>query len=650
MTGPDTPRRKYNVGVRKIPLWQRTIAHDILPDDGTWAERSYLDIIGSDSDALPGMIKFPYGSEVCYSVELTDDEAEQFSTASNLRYLNEVEEHFPHRALGWPTRLAHIPTQESLAWMRARYVDLRRWHGRDVRVAVLDQGTTKAVRDAMGFTLVARTVTSGVSLGPGQELVNPDHSHGCLTASEAVPAGGLLLDAIISGDSGSSTDAWEAAAIRWAVDNGAKVINLSFGGAPGVPSQTFQDACAYARDNGNIQITISAGNDNLADLGSPSSASRLFSDVHSAIAFDEVTDRRGLFSNHHADGSGCTPGVYVAGLTVFGQPTLTNGTSMAAPHMAQLMARTMTGGTYTPLQVGAAFKQNTRDTGAGSAEQGGGAYDLQRALIALGATAGTGSTVGTSVGTPTHVGTGGGSGVFSAWNIVPASGVTADDMQIAVVASAESNHEGYTPPDDWVELAVAEWYTGYERAQPGSPIVDNMHLRVLAKPYTDDQPNPSTIRFVGNKWTALAAFTLRAPGGIDPERFVPITRFGTGSSITTVPLSPATTSDLQVCIFAQLFQAGSDTATLSLPAGLTQRGFWQRAAGGKGFAMLAATRALTSGARTPTYTSTSSSTNPADLWVATTFTVPAADPPLAAVTQAEPDGPPGGFTPLLPHA
>jgi subtilisin family serine protease len=175
-------------------------------------------------------------------------------------------------------------------------------------VAVLDQGTTKAVRDAMGFTLLARTVTSGMTLGPGQELVDPEHSHGCLVAPNAVPAGGLLLDAIISDASGGSFDSYMAAGIRWAVDNAAKVINLSFAGSIEAPSQVLQDACAYARDNGGAQIVMAAGNENLADLASPSSASRLFTGVHSSIAFDESTDRRALFSNHHADARAAVPG------------------------------------------------------------------------------------------------------------------------------------------------------------------------------------------------------------------------------------------------------------------------------------------------------------------------------------------------------
>jgi subtilase family protein len=641
MTGPEAPRRrKYNCGVRKLPPYQRTIAHSVLPDDEAWAQRNYLDVIGSDSDTAQGLAKHPYGSDVVYCVELTDDEAEQFAAASNLRYLEEVEHHQPLRYVARPVGALPIPTLATLSWLRARYVDLRRWHGRDVPVAVLDQGTTAAVRAKMGFTLLARTITSGVALGPGQELVNPDHHHGCLVAPNAVPAGGQLLDCIISDDSGGSNDAYEAAGIRWAVDNGAKVINLSFGGDPGVPSQTFQDACAYARDNGGVQIVIAAGNENLTDLASPSSASRLFSGVHSSIAFDESTDRRALFSNHVSDASGCSSGVDVTSLDIFGNPVHWNGTSASAPHMAQMMARALSGATYTPAQVGSAFKANTRDTGAGASEQGGGAYDLHRALTALGAV----PAAAAGVATPTHLDSRGGAATPAGWTITPASGIAVDDMQIVVLIS--SVDAGIVVPSGWSVLTDAAYYGGWELSQ--SIAVGPTRCRVLAASYTAAQPASTLLSFGGGGWfSALGIITVRGAGGLDPEQFAPEARFGTGSSVTAVPTVPATTNDLQLCVFAQR-HPNATTGTLSLPSGLTQRGFWRPSSGTTGYTLLAATTTLTSAARTAAYTSTSNDAT--GTWASMTLTIPGGTVPGSPVVQTELAGPPGGAMPFLPHA
>lgn len=633
-------RRKYNVGASKLPAYQRTIAHAVLPDDEAWADRGYLDVIGSDSDTAAGLAKHPYGSNVVYSVELTDDEAEQFAAASNLRYIEEVQYHQPMRYVGRPTGVLPIPTLATLAWLRARYVDLRRWHGRDVPVAVLDQGTTAAVRKAMGFTLLGRTITSGVVLGPGQELVHPHHSHGCLVAPNAVPAGGQLLDCIISDNSSGSNDSYEAAGIRWAVDNGAKVINLSFGGAPAVPSQTFADACAYARDNGGAQIVISAGNDNLADLASPSSASRSFAGVHSSIAFDESTDRRALFSNHASDASGCSSGVDVTSLDIYGNRVYWNGTSASAPHMAQLMARALTGAQFTPSQVGAAFKANTRDTGAGASEQGGGAYDLHRALNALGAV--PAATAG--VATPTHLDSRGSAATPAAYTLTPASGVVVDDMQLVVAVS--SVDAGIVVPPGWSLLTDAAYYGGWELSQ--SIAVGPTRLRVLAAPYTAAQPASVSLSFGGGTWfSALGIITVRGAGGLDPERFAPEVRFGTSASVEAVSTLPATTNDLQLCVFAQRHPAAT-TGTLSLPAGLTQRGFWRPSSGTTGYTMLVATTALTSGARTTGCISTSNDAT--GTWASMTLTIPGGAVPGTPVVQTELAGPPGGAVPFLPHA
>jgi hypothetical protein len=639
MTTPE-PRRRWVVGARKLPAWQRTIAHDVLPDDEAWTERGYRDVIGSDSDHADGMAKFPYGAEVSYSVELTDDEAERFATASNLRYLEEDRLNQPSRHVARPTGTAPVPTLATLSWLRARYVDLRAWHGRDVRVAVLDQGTTQAVRDAMGLTLVARTITGSITLGPGQELVQPEFEHGCLVTSNAVPAGGLLLDCIIIEPDGSAFDSAIAAGIRWGVDNGAKVLNCSFGGGPGVPVQAIQDACAYARDNGGAQIVFSAGNDNLADLGAPSSASRLFAGAHSSIAFDESTDRRALFSNHASDASGCSTGVSVTSFDPYGNPVLWNGTSASAPHMVQLMVRALTGGQFTPQQVGTAFKNNTRDTGAGAAEQGGGAYDLQRVLAALGAL--PAATAG--VGQPTHLDSRGGAATPASWTLTPASGVAVDDLQLVVLVSSVAG--GTVVPPGWTMLTDAAYYGGYEASQ--GITVGPTRLRVLAAPYTAAQPASVTLSMGGGTWfSALLIMTIRGVGGIDHEQLAPLVRFGTGGSVSTVSALPVTTNDLQVCVFSQRHPAAS-TGTLSLPAGLTQRGFWRPSATGIGYTLLAATTALTSAARTPTYTSTSNDST--GTWAALTLTVPGGAAPGAATVQTELAGPPGGFMPLLPHA
>jgi hypothetical protein len=292
------------------------------------------------------------------------------------------------------------------------------------------------------------------------------------------------------------------------------------------------------------------GNDNLADLGAPSSASRLFAGVHSSIAFDESTDRRALFSNHASDASGCSTGVSVTSFDPYGNPVLWNGTSASAPHMAQLMARALTGGQFTPQQVGTAFKGNTRDTGAGAAEQGGGAYDLQRVLAALGAL--PAATAG--VGQPTHLDSRGGAATPASWTLTPASGVAVDDLQLVVLVSSVAG--GTVVPPGWTLLTDAAYYGGWEASQ--GITVGPTRLRVLAAPYTAAQPASVTLSMAGGTWfSALLIMTIRGVGGIDHEQLAPLVRFGTGGSVSTVSALPATTNDLQVCVFSQRHPAAT---------------------------------------------------------------------------------------------
>ena len=88
------------------------------------------------------------------------------------------------------------------------------------------------------------------------------------------PDATVLPVKVLDEDGGSFEDI--ALGIRYAVDNGADVVNLSLGALPGVQALTFtgiisdvQEAIAYARDRG-VVVVAAAGNDFVAPLcGTP---------------------------------------------------------------------------------------------------------------------------------------------------------------------------------------------------------------------------------------------------------------------------------------------------------------------------------------------------------------------------------------------
>lgn len=634
-------RQRYAVGAVKIPYAERDVVHDVLAD----GDRGWRDVLGADTPDDDE--KWPVGSTVAYSLELTEEEAARFAAASNARYVEVDRRGQPDRALRRPAGAPAVPTASTLTWMRMLYTDLGRWHGRDVTVAVCDSGTTQVVRNQMGWTLVGRHVTGGVTFASGAEIGSPvdSHSHGCLVAPNAVPYGGRILDIVIVENDGSAFGTSMAAGITYAVDNGARVVNMSysFTGDSSAPPQVFLDAFAYARDNGAVQVVLSAGNDNRADLNTPSTGCRTFVNVHASIAFDEATDRRGLFSNHHADGSGSAPGVSVASYNTAGQSVTWDGTSASAPHMAQTIARGATGGTYTSSQVAAALRSTARNTGAGASEQGRGAWDLQAALASLGAFSALPSAPG--LATPTHIETAGAAGNNASYNLGTPTGVAADDVRIVFLVSSVA--AGITVPNGWA-LLTDTGYSGTHETNAGQTVGPS-RVRVLAKPYAAGDPAPTTLAFGAGLtfFSAIGAITLRVPGGFNPEQFVPLTRFGTSASVETLPVLPNTTNDLLVCMFAQRHPT-SPTGTLTTPTGLTSRGLFRPASGATtGYIMRVATAPLTSGNRTASYISTSNSSTAT--WCSAALSAPAGVE-IAPVVQTEPGGPPGGVLSILPRS
>jgi hypothetical protein len=358
-------RRDYIVRAVKIPYAARNVAHQVITADD---DRGFFNIIGAEDEPDAESV-LPVGADVSYRVSLTDEEAEQFRAASNCRdiQLDTVMYH--------DVGAVSIPAASSMRFMRADFPRIDQYHGRDVTVAVVDGGTTAAVRNYMGWTLVARKVFS--TDDPGADEITS--THGCLVAPNAVPAGGRLLDAIISNNDGSSSTSAMMAAFRWAVDNGAKVINNSNSGP--TQSTAIEDALNYARDRG-VQIFCSCGNTGANAVRWPAGYSQTYANVHSSINFDEQTGARWSSSTYFAAASGCAPGAGVASLSPTAELLAWNGTSASTPHMASLCARGCTGNRFTPTQVGAALKANTRDTG--QPNQGGGAYSLEAALTALG--------------------------------------------------------------------------------------------------------------------------------------------------------------------------------------------------------------------------------------------------------------------------
>ena len=290
-------------------------------------------------------------------------------------------------------------------------------------------------------SIVVAVVDSGVDLGhpdlagqlvPGFNCVDAgsppqdDHGHGTHVAGTigakannaagvvGVAWGAKIMPVKTIDRSGSGSSSCIADGIRFAVDNAAKIINLSLGSK--YPSQAVEDAVNYAHDKGAL-VVASAGNcgdPGACDTLSPPNYPAAFSNVL-AVAATGPKDERAVYSSYGWWVGVAAPGGnggYLADSILstcwrespkctFGQYTLSNGTSMAAPHVAGLAALVWSlKPSLTNDQVAQVIQSTSVDLGSPGRDDQFGAGRID-ALAAARAVAGPGAIPPTPTPTPT---------------------------------------------------------------------------------------------------------------------------------------------------------------------------------------------------------------------------------------------------------
>ncbi len=136
-----------------------------------------------------------------------------------------------------------------------------------------------------------------------------------------------ISDGRVSG-TGSSADV--AAAIRYAADNGAHVINMSLGSSS--PTAVEASAVAYAVSKG-VVVVAAMGNDGSSSPSYPAAYPGVI-----AVAAVQSNEARAAFSQTgpHIDIS--APGVGILSTYLAGGLATMDGTSMATPHVAGVAA------------------------------------------------------------------------------------------------------------------------------------------------------------------------------------------------------------------------------------------------------------------------------------------------------------------------
>ncbi len=157
------------------------------------------------------------------------------------------------------------------------------------------------------------------------DATNPAHGHGTLVAGilAAVAPDAMIMPIRAFDDQGNTDDFTVAKAIIWAVDNGADVINMSFGTLS--QSKVIKDAVNYADKNG-VTMTASAGNNGIVESQYPGAFDKVLS-----VAATNLIDLKAPFSDSGDSVDVSAPGVSIIAPFPGGYFAVVSGTSFSAP-------------------------------------------------------------------------------------------------------------------------------------------------------------------------------------------------------------------------------------------------------------------------------------------------------------------------------
>ncbi|HEY8981051.1 MAG TPA: S8 family serine peptidase [Streptomyces sp.] len=270
--------------------------------------------------------------------------------------------------------------------------------GKGVTVAVLDSGVDETHPDLKGVEIAQKNFSGAPD--------NKDHfGHGTHVASilagngarsggryRGVAPGVRLLDGKVLADDGIGPVSGIVAGMQWAVDQGARVVNMSLGSLDSPGIDPLEEA--VARLSGKALFVVSAGNDGdrPGTIGRPGSAPAALT-----VGAVDKQDRIADFSSRGPNLDGTPkPDITAPGVDITAAQTtqgtapagngyvVRNGTSMAAPHVAGAAALVLQ---QHPDFTGARVKSLLTSSALPNPElnahqQGAGRVDLERAATA----------------------------------------------------------------------------------------------------------------------------------------------------------------------------------------------------------------------------------------------------------------------------
>jgi subtilisin family serine protease len=211
--------------------------------------------------------------------------------------------------------------------------------GKGVTIAIIDSGIDGSVAELRG-AVVGGTDFSGQGSANGEKPVGSDSSHGTMVASlagviGAAPEASLLSISVGFGASATNSDDQIAQAVTWAVDHGAKVINMSLTRNTLDWPPSWDTAFLYAAKH-DVVVVAAAGNrgSGTEEVGAPAT-------MPGVLAIGGVNSSG--VASRQASAQGITIGVSapsenLVGVVPGGGYVLWDGTSGATPIVAGIVA------------------------------------------------------------------------------------------------------------------------------------------------------------------------------------------------------------------------------------------------------------------------------------------------------------------------
>jgi thermitase len=205
-------------------------------------------------------------------------------------------------------------------------------------VAVIDTGVDLTHPDLQGRLVPGRNLLEP-ELPPQDDGGHGTHVAGTIAATinngmgvAGVAPGASIMPIKALKANGSGKDTTVAQGVMWAADNGARIVNMSFGGTE--VSRPLSEAVSYAARKGIITV-VAAGNEGVETPSYPAAT-----EPNIAVAATDQNDRRGPYSNFGSWIVISAPGTGIWSTWWGGQSSyrLDNGTSMAAPHVSGVIA------------------------------------------------------------------------------------------------------------------------------------------------------------------------------------------------------------------------------------------------------------------------------------------------------------------------